>query len=96
VQGQGAIGDYLSDIFAAYHTDHFAWSKVLWDIATIAYLVNDSWVPTALAHSPILTDQLTWSMDASRHFIRSATFVHRDPIYRDLFQKLSMFHQNTA
>lgn len=93
VQGQGAIGDYLSGIFTAYHADHFAWSKVLWDIATIAYLVNDSWVPTTLVYSPILTDQLTWSADASRHFIRSATFVHRDPIYRDLFQKLSMFHQ---
>jgi inosine-uridine nucleoside N-ribohydrolase len=94
VQGQGAIGDYLSDIFAAYHADHFAWSKVLWDIATIAYLVNDSWVPTTLTHSPILTDQLTWSADASRHFIRSATFVHRDPIYRDLFQKLTAFSNN--
>jgi inosine-uridine nucleoside N-ribohydrolase len=93
VQGRGAIGDYLSDIFAAYHADHFAWSKVLWDIATIAYLVNDSWVPTTLVHSPILTDQLTWSVDASRHFIRSATFVHRDPIYRDLFQKLTAFSE---
>lgn len=93
VQGKGAIGDYLSDIFKAYHADHFAWSKVLWDIATIAYLVNDSWIPTTLVHSPVLSDQLTWSTDTSRHFIRSATFVHRDPIYRDLFHKLSDFHQ---
>ncbi len=89
VRGRGAIGDYLCDIFTAYHDDHFAWSKVLWDIATIAYLVNDAWVPTDLVHSPILTDQLTWSTDAGRHLIRSANFIHRDPIYGDLFHKLA-------
>jgi inosine-uridine nucleoside N-ribohydrolase len=88
VQECGAIGAYLAEIFKAYHGDHCAWSKVLWDIATIAYLIDDAWVPTAIVHSPILTDQLTWSFDSSRHFIRSATFVHRDPIYRDLFKKL--------
>ncbi len=88
VQGRGAIGDYLTEIFKGYHDDHYAWSKVLWDIATIAYLIDETWVPTDIVHSPILTDQLTWSFDSSRHFIRSANFVHRDPIYRDLFQKL--------
>jgi inosine-uridine nucleoside N-ribohydrolase len=89
VKGQGAIGDYLYDIFSAYHHDHFGWSKVLWDIATIAYLINETWVPTNLVPSPILTDQLTWSADASRPLIRSAVFVDRDLIYRDFFQKLS-------
>jgi inosine-uridine nucleoside N-ribohydrolase len=88
VQGRGAIGDYLTEIFKAYSSEHCAWSKVLWDIATAAYLINDSWVPTELVHSPILTDQLTWSVDRSRHMVRSATFVHRDPIFRDLFRKL--------
>jgi purine nucleosidase len=88
VQGRGPIGDYLAEIFKAYHADHYAWSKVLWDIATIAYLVDPSWVPTDIVHSPVLTDQLTWSIDRSRHLIRSANFVHRDPIYRDLFEKL--------
>jgi purine nucleosidase len=88
VQGRGAIGDYLAEIFKAYHADHYAWSKVLWDIAAIAYLVDPGWVPTDLVHSPILTDGLTWSFDRSRHFIRSAHYVLRDPIYRDLFEKL--------
>ncbi|MCP4405808.1 MAG: nucleoside hydrolase, partial [bacterium] len=71
--------------------DHYAWSKEVWDIAAIAYLLNDSWVPTELVHSPILTDRMTWSVDRSRHFIRSANFVYRDPIFRDLFTKLEAF-----
>ena len=91
VQGQGAIGDFLADTFKAYSDDHFGWSKVIWDIAAIAYLLDASWTPTDLIHSPILTDQVTWSQDNSRHFIRSANYVHRDPIFRDLFQKLADF-----
>jgi len=89
VAGCGAIGAYLAGIFTAYSTEHVGWSKVLWDVATIAYLINDAWVPTDLVHSPILTDELTWSFDNKRHLIRSATFVHRDPIFRDLFSKLA-------
>jgi hypothetical protein len=31
---------------------------------------------------------LTWSFDQSRHHIRCAYYVERDPIFRDLFTKL--------
>ena len=88
LQGQSAIADYLVEIVKNYEQDHFAWSKVIWDVATIAYLVDPEWVSTALVPSPIVTDQVTWSVDRTRHLIRSATFVHRDPIFRDLFNKL--------
>ncbi len=43
---------------------------------------------TQLVHSPIVTDQVTWSLDASRHFIRYAYAIQRDPIFKDLFTKL--------
>jgi inosine-uridine nucleoside N-ribohydrolase len=89
VSGRGAIGDYLVDIVKGYHDDHAGWSKPLWDVATIAYLINAQWVPTDLVHSPLLTDQVTWSVDHSRHLIRTATYIHRDPIFRDLFAKLA-------
>lgn len=89
VKGKGEIGDYLYKIFCDHHDDHFAWSKVIWDIATIAYLIEASWVPTEIVHSPILTDQKTWSVDHSRHFIRSAYEVKRDDIFKDLFKKLA-------
>lgn len=91
VQGKGPVGDYLLEIFKNYHSDHFAWSKEIWDIAPIAYLVNDAWVPSEIVHSPIVTDQLTWSFDNSRHFIRTATMVDRDSVFRDLFRKLASF-----
>ena len=89
VKGRGAIGDYLYEIFCEHHDDHFAWSKVLWDISAIGWLNNPDWVPTRLVHSPILTAELTWSRDPARHFIREAIGCNRDAIYRDLFTKLA-------
>jgi inosine-uridine nucleoside N-ribohydrolase len=88
VQGRGAIGDYLAEIFKGYHADHYARSKVIWDVAAIAYLLDADWVPADLVHSPIVTDQATWSFDPSRHLIRCARSVDRDAIFKDLFTKL--------
>jgi purine nucleosidase len=89
VSGCGAIGDYLVEIVKGYHDDHRGWSKVLWDISTIAYLLDASWTPSHLVHSPVLTDQVTWSVDQSRHLIRYVHYIERDPIFRDLFDKLA-------
>lgn len=88
VGGQGAIGDYLLQIFKDYHKDHFAWSKVLWDMTAVAWIVNPRWLPSDMVHSPIVTDNYTFSFDQSRHLIRTVNFVQRDPIFRDFFTKL--------
>ena len=93
MQGRGKVGDYLVEIFKDYSNDHFAWSKVIWDLSATAYLVNPSWVPTEIVHSPILTEAVTWSFDNNRHLMRVASSVNRDAIFRDLFEKLQ---QHTA
>ena len=90
LKGQGAIGDYLDQIFKEYHTDHFAWSKVIWDISAIAYVIDPSWFSTEIQHSPILTDQMTYSFDNTRHFYRVATSLNRDRIFGDMFKKIQM------
>ena len=87
--GRGAIGTYLLQIFKDYHDDHFGWSKVLWDMSAVAYLVNPDWTPSTIVHSPIVTDQFTLSFSDQRHFIRTVYFIHRDPIFRDFFSKLN-------
>ncbi|MHC4726469.1 MAG: nucleoside hydrolase [Planctomycetota bacterium] len=88
VGGRGEIGDYLLKIFKEYRKDHFGWSKVLWDMTAIAWIINDKWLPSDLVHSPIVTDNYTFSFDRSRHLIRSVNFVRRDSIFRDFFTKL--------
>jgi inosine-uridine nucleoside N-ribohydrolase len=90
VRGQGAVGDYLYQIFEDYREDHFASSKVIWDISSVAYMNNPEWVPTALRPSPILLDDVTWgTVDLTRHRIREAYDVDRDAIFGDIFCKLA-------
>ena len=96
VKGQGAIGDYLFEIYSGYYDQHYARSKEIWDIGPIAWLVEPAWVETTLVHSPILTAEQTWSHDSQRHLIRDARVIHRDPIFADLFRKLERSHMTDS
>jgi purine nucleosidase len=89
VKGRGAIGDYLYQTYEGYFDDHYARSKVIWDISSIAYLLQPEWVPSEVRPSPVLLDDVTWGPeDASRHPFRVATDLDRDRIFGDLFRKL--------
>ena len=89
LEGKNELSDYLYKIVVEYSKGRDAWSKVIWDVTAVAWLVNSSWVPTDIVHSPVLTDQVTYSVDKSRHFIRMAKSVNRDAIFRDMFNKLA-------
>lgn len=91
VEPHGELGRFLTERVREHRPDHTGWSKPIWDMAPVAYLIEPSWTPTDLVHSPILTDQVTWSVDTSRHLIRCARLVRRDPIFRDFFTKIERF-----
>ncbi|WP_439482618.1 nucleoside hydrolase [Cyclobacterium plantarum] len=92
LSGQGAIGDYLVEIFNEYQpTDGFGWSKVIWDISAIAYVIDPGWFSTEIRSSPILTDRLTYSFDHTRHLYRVATYLNRDRIFGDMFKKIQQY-----
>jgi len=93
VKGRGPIGDYLYEIFEAYRHDHYARSKQIWDIGPIAWLVDPIWVPSTVIHSPILSNDRTWSHDPRRHFVREAIGVHRDAIFADLFRRIERYSE---
>jgi inosine-uridine nucleoside N-ribohydrolase len=97
VSGCGDIGQYLATIFNNWVTRPAA-SKPLWDMSTIAYLINPAWVPTILAPTPrfnlaTLRDPRTPSpFEAeytTRPWCRIAIDVKRDLILNDFFTKLA-------
>ncbi len=89
LEGKNELSDYLYNIVVEYSHGQDAYSKVIWDVTAVAWLVNPGWIKTNLVHSPVLTDQVTYSVDHSRHFIRMAEELNRDAIFRDLFHKLA-------
>jgi len=89
LKGKTEISDYLLNIVIEYSKGREAYSKVIWDVSAVAWLINPEWVSTNLVHSPIMTDQVTFSIDQSRHLMRMATSLNRDRIFADLFKKLT-------
>lgn len=91
VEPHGSIGAFLAMRFKEYSDDHVGWSKEIWDMAPVGWLLNSDWAPSVIVPAPILSDQITWSVDRGRHPIRYVTFVDRDPILKDFFVKLKSF-----
>jgi len=96
VKGRSRLGDYFFDQFVEYAKEHtkgrpatYPWSKVIWDISAVAWIVEPKWIPSALVPSPMLTDDFRWKQEPGRHMIRVATNVQRDPVFHDLFDKLA-------
>lgn len=96
VKGRSKLGDYLFDQFLDYYREAtkdkpqpYPWSKVIWDISAVAWIIEPRWIPSALAPSPVLTDDLQWEKRPGRHLIRVATNANRDAVFYDLFEKLA-------
>ncbi len=91
VRPHGEIGAFLAMRFKEYSEDHKGWSKEIWDMAAVAWLLNADWAPSVLVPSPILTSQMTWSVDNARHLIRYVHHINRDAVIRDFIDKIEAF-----
>ena len=91
VEPQGEIGAFLAKRFKKYSDNHKGWSKEIWDMAAVAWVLCEDWAPSHFISSPILTEQATWSFDHSRHIIRYVHQIDRDAIMQDFFEKLEVF-----
>ena len=87
----GTLADYLVRIFR----DFPDWdltvpgsSKVIWDLAPVAWLVNARWTRVLPVPSPVLSTEFRWSHDPARPFIGEARYLERDGLFKDLFHKL--------
>ena len=98
LRGRSRLGDYLYGQFLQYfavrmnrqgQNKGYPWSKVIWDISAVAWLNDPEWVPSQIAPSPVLTDDMHWESAAGRHNIRLATNVDRDAVFNDLFSRMS-------
>ena len=96
LKGKSRVCDYLYEQFVEYYKAHtktsprpYPWSKVIWDISTVAWVVNQKWIPSTLVASPLLTDGFRWQKQPGRHLIRVATDALRDQVFYDLFTKLA-------
>ena len=92
IEPHGEIGKFLAMRFKEYNSIHKGWSKEIWDMAAVGYVLNEDWAPTNTIPSPILLDDMKWALDKNRHPIKIVYEIKRDPILKDFIQKLENFN----
>ena len=63
-------------------------SRVIWDIAVIAYMINKNWFETKQISCPNIRKDTSYEVTDNRHNITFVTKLVRNKIYEDLFNKL--------
>lgn len=93
LRGKSTIGTYLCDIVAAYRDRQAkpgqAWSKVIWDIAGVAYAIHPEWFVTYLTDTPKVDERKIWLHEEGAALMRCILYLERDPVFTDLFKKLA-------
>lgn len=89
LRGKNKLCDYLTDIVTGYVSDTYCWSKVIWDIGTIACLSIPNCMRMAVVPTPVLTGETTYWMDKARHHMIYVEHIHRDSVFRELFNLLT-------
>jgi inosine-uridine nucleoside N-ribohydrolase len=96
--GKNPLADYLAKNtikVAESYAAGKAWSRVIWDVTAVAWLLNDE--DRFLAHyrvpSPIAQYDFHYSCDQRRHPITYVYQIKRDALMTDLFKKLASFEE---
>ena len=91
IKGKSHLGDYLYDVTCKAAVDdggNNCWSRVIWDISAVAWLLSDSFVMDAVIPAPIPSYDNGYIQDSRRHIMKVAYYLHRDAIFKDLFEKI--------
>ena len=98
IQGKNALCDYLYDNTVKFMiaADERPWSKSIWDVTAVAWLLNDNqrFMRARLIRSPIPEYDLYYAFDENRHFIQYVYEIDRVALFEDLFKVLGAYDED--
>jgi len=92
LRGKNKLCDYLVDTTtkAANHDSGIStWTRVIWDVTAVGWLLDGDFMLDRLEHSPIPEYSHRYSFDPRRHLYRYVYHINRDNLFRELFEKLA-------
>ena len=92
LRGKNELCDYLID--TAIREGRIApggptWTRVIWDVTAVAWLLDGDFVEDRLIRSPIPEYDGYYAFDPDRHFMKYVYHIKRDALFADLFEKLA-------
>jgi len=94
LRGKNAFCDYMIDKTAreaAICNGERCWSRPIFDVAAVAWLLDEGFMLDRLEHSPIMEYDGFYSEDKRRLFIRYVYSINRDRLIGDLFAKITKY-----
>lgn len=89
LRGKNELCDYLVDIVRSYTKKPYGWSKVVWDVTAVAVLVCPEAFRYSIIPRPYVTMEGRYAFNTEREQYIYVSKLSRDPVYADLFTKLS-------
>lgn len=90
--GKNPLCDHLAG-YTISETESYAhgkpWSRVIWDIATVAWLRSDQFTCSRLMPIPVPEYDHRYGLSPDGHLYRYVYYVNRDAIFEDLFGLLT-------
>ena len=94
LKGKNPLADYLATnaiAAAEAYAKGRAWTRVIWDVTAVGWLLNDSdrFMQSRVIPTPIPTYDNLYATDYNGHPMRYVYSINRDSLMNDLFEKLT-------
>lgn len=94
LKGKNPLADYLAENTlkqAESYAKGTAWTRVIWDVTAVAWLLNDSerFMESRIIPTPIPTYDNLYATDFNGYPMRYVYNIKRDALMTDLFRKLT-------
>ena len=94
LKGKNPLADYLATnaiAAAEAYAKGRAWTRVIWDVTAVGWLLNDSdrFMQSRVIPTPIPTYDNFYATDYNGHPMRYVYSINRDNLMNDLFEKLT-------
>lgn len=90
--GKNAFCDYMMETTieeAKIWAQGKAWAKPIWDVAAVAWLLDERFMKDRLVPRPIPEYDDHWGRDDTRPLMKYVYHINRDALFEDLFDKIS-------
>ena len=88
LKGKSPLCDYLIERFHDDSYHELKERRVIWDIAVVAYLINQHWFTSHEISCPNIKDDTSYELTTDHHKITMINYIDVNKVYNDLFRKL--------
>lgn len=93
LSGKNPLCDYLTQSVIDFHKSEAdkAWSKPIWDVVAVAWLLNNDerFMRERVENVPVITDDRKYVYAENRGKMKYVYYIKRDALFQDLFEKLA-------